>query len=164
MTEHVQKHGMKPGCYLSRDSATRGVSTTLMAPFTSTMAVVLVWAKGCSRVQSSVVVSSSVFSMALLSRGVYGVLWTNDDTISDYAVQLKKAITTQAANWKNSVKQSVYKFKKHKQSEWPCFYWKFKKVRWRNKRGLNTCYSLPSAELLYPVENWLTDPALSPEM
>lgn len=27
---------------LSRDSATRGVSTTLMAPFTSTMAVVLV--------------------------------------------------------------------------------------------------------------------------
>lgn len=67
--------------YLSKDSATRGVSTTLMAPFTSTIAVVLVWANGCSSVQSSVVVSSSVFSMALLSRGVYGVLWNKRQTI-----------------------------------------------------------------------------------
>lgn len=61
--------------YLSRDSATRGVRTTFMAPFTSTIAVVLVCVNGCSRVQSSVVVSSSVFSVALLSNGVYGVLF-----------------------------------------------------------------------------------------
>lgn len=33
---------MKDSYYLSRDSATSGVSTTLTAPFTSTMAVVLV--------------------------------------------------------------------------------------------------------------------------
>lgn len=63
--------------YLSRDSATSGVRTTLMAPFTSTIAVVLVCVSGCSRVQSSVVVSSSAFSMALLSSGVYGVLLLN---------------------------------------------------------------------------------------
>lgn len=72
-------HTHKTGYYLSKDSATSGVSTTLMAPFTSTMAVVLVWAKGCSRVQSSVAVSSSVLSMALLSSGVYGVLRANNN-------------------------------------------------------------------------------------
>lgn len=62
--------------YLSKASATSGVRTTSTVPFTSTMAVVLVWATGWSRVHSSVNVSSSVLSIIFLSNGVYGVLYS----------------------------------------------------------------------------------------
>lgn len=108
-----------------------------MAPFTSTIAVVLVCVNGCSRVQSSVVVSSSAFSMALLSNGVYGVLLLN--MIEQQDKKFNNTNSYIGIGWVLS--------QQNKDTEGNVFFY--------------TCCSLPSAQPLCSVKSWLTSPALS---